>query len=575
MKRVAVPALLLACVTAVVAQPYDSRTSGPSETLLRAMRDEMGRTLEHLRLDDLPKPYFLAYTALETHRLELQGTFGALERPVEADSRQIQVEVRTGSREFDDTHFVGSHGQMYRPVTGALPVEDDYDALRAELWELTDRSYKAALERLARKTVYRESNNILDVLPDLSEDPVHSSVETLATGPFDRETWEQAIRDVSAVFRNFPAVQSSSVDLLWRAQHVYFVDSEGRSYVKPGHWFELRMKGSAQAADGMIQSDSRQMVWSALDRVPPVDVLKAEAAQLARDLTALADAPKVTTYLGPVLLEGQAAGEFFNQLLASGVANPREVWVEQQWSAQHYKTGALTKRLGLRVIAPIFDVVDDPTRAEFRGQPLIGHYKIDEQGIPAQRVQLVERGILRDLLMSRSPTQERKLSNGHGRGGFFAPATAVIGNLFVTPATTMSFEKMKRRLREEAKAFGLDHGILIRRIAEERRRSPDDLLAAPVLVYEVDVETGEERLVRDAVFSAVTLRALRDIVAASNEQHVYNLAKPGPFASSATSRASIVHPSVLLSEMELVETERKPSKPPYLKHPFFDSAAKD
>jgi predicted Zn-dependent protease len=575
MKRLAVVALLVACVSAVGAQPHDSGMGGPSETLLRAMQDEMERTLEHLRLENLSEPYFLAYTVLETQRLELQGNFGALERPLEASSRRIQVEVRTGSREFDDRHFVGSQGQTYRPMTGMLPVEDDYDALRAGLWALTDKSYKAALERLARKTVYRESNNIVDVLPDLSEDPVRSSVETLAAGPFERETWEPHIRDVSAVFRNFPAIQSSSVDLHWRAQHVYFVDSEGRSYVKPGHWFELRMKAAAQAADGMILSDDRQMVWSAHDHVPPVDALKAAAEQLARDLTALADAPKIATYLGPVLLEGQAAGEFFSQLLASGVANPREVWVEQKWSRQHYKTGALTKRLGLRVIAPIFDVVDDPTRAEFRGRPLTGHYKIDEQGIPAQRVQLVERGILRDLLMSRSPTQERKLSNGHGRGGFFAPATAMIGSLFVTPATTMSFEAMKRRLREEAKAFGLGHGILIRRITEERKRSRDDLLAPPVLVYEVDVETGEERLVRDAVFSAVTLRALRDIVAASNEQHVYNLAKPGPFASSATSRASIVHPSVLLAEMELVETERKPSKPPYLKHPFFDTAAKN
>lgn len=575
MKRLALAALLLGCVSAAVAQPYDSRTSGPSETLLRAMRDEMGRTLEHLRLEDLPGPYFVAYTVLETHRLELQGTFGALERPVEASSRRIQVEVRVGSREFDDSHFVGSQGQTYRPVTGVLPVEDGYDALRAEIWALTDKAYKSALERLTNKTIYRESNNIQDVLPDLSEDPVHSSVETVPTGPFERETLERHLRDISAVFRSFPAVQSSSVDALWRAQHVYFVDSEGRSYVKPGHWFEVRMKAAAQAADGMVQSDDRQMVWSSLDHVPPVNELKAAAEQLARDVTNLAEAAKIETYLGPVLLEGRAAGEFFSQLLASGVANPREVWVEHKWAARHYRTGALTKRLGLRVIAPMFDVVDDPTRADFKGRPLTGHYKIDEQGIPAQRVQLVERGILRDLLMSRSPTRERKLSNGHGRGGFFAPATAVIGNLFITPASTMSIEKMKRRLREEAKSFGLSHGILIRRIAEERNRSPDDLLARPVLVYEVDVETGEERLVRDAVFNAVTLRALRDIVAASNKQHVYNLAKPGAYASSATSRASIVHPSVLLSEMELVETEQKPSKPPYLKHPYFDTAVQN
>ena len=94
------------------------------------------------------------------------------------------------------------------------------------------------------------------------------------------------------------------------------------------------------------------------------------------------------------------------------------------------------------------------------------------------------------------------------------------------------------------------------------------MLSAPVLVYQVDVGTGEEELVRDARFSAVTMRALRDIIAASSEQHIINFGKPGPYRGGPT-RASIVHPSVLLSEMELTETERKPSKPPYMEHPFF------
>jgi len=415
----------------------------------------------------------------------------------------------------------------------------------------------------------------LEVMPDLSEDPVTTSRETLASGALDRAVWDDDIRSISAVFRDYPAVQASSVDLALRAQHIYFVDSQERSYVKPGHWFELRLKGETQAEDGMRQTDDRQLLWRSLEHIPPLDELKTEAATLARQLTDLAQAPKLETYLGPVLLEGQAAGEFFSQLLAGGLANPREIWVEQKWSEKYYKTGALTGRLGLRVIAPIFDVVDDPSQKEFEGHPLVGHYEIDEQGIPAQRVELVKQGILEDLLMSRSPVKQRKLSNGHGRGGFSAPATATIGTLFVTPSTTTSLEKMKRRLRKEAQAFGLDHGILIRRIKEERRRSETELLSEPVLVYEVDVASGEETLVRDAKFNDVTLRALRDIIAASNTQHVYNLAKPGPFRSSATSRSSLVHPSVLLSEMELVQTEDKPSKPPYLLHPFFDREAAD
>ncbi len=571
MTRLAAAVLGLLAWSAAGAEPYDSGGGGPSELLFRAIGDELKRTVERLRVEDLAEPYFVSYSVLESHTLELQGSFGALEGPRETWTRRLEVALRSGSREFDDSHFVGGR-ERYRSLIALLPVEDDYDALRGEIWTLTDRAYKRALELLARKTVYKESNNIRDEIPDLAEDPVESSREAVATAPFDRAAWEQRVREISAVFRRFPDVQSSYVDLVWSAQHLYLVDSEGRSFVKPVHAFEIRLRGKAQAEDGMVQSGNCELWWASLSEVPPVEDLNAAAARLAEDLTALARAPQIETYLGPVLLEGQAAGEFFNQVLDSGLSNPRKIWVEQPWAEPYYESGALTGRLGQRVIAPLFDVVDDPTRTEFEDQPLIGHYKIDSQGIPARRVKLVERGILKDLLMSRSPARKRKLSNGHARGGFSTPAAAGIGNLFVTPSTTTSLEKMKRRLRSEAEAFGLDHGILIRRITQESDQEDDELLSAPVLVYEVDVATGKERLVRDARFHSVTLRALRDILAASDRKHVYNLAKEGPFRSSSAFRASIVHPSVLLSEMELTRTERKPSRLPYLSHPSFDSA---
>ncbi len=565
--------LLLVAGGGALAQPHDSGRSGPSETLLRALRDEMRRTVSRLQLGDLPAPYFVAYTVLETQRLSLEGEFGGLEEPRRGAMRQLQVELRAGSRQFDDSLFVDVQGGGMRPSTTPLPFEDDYDALRNEIWELTDQAYKAAVERLARKTVYRDSNNIRDAPPDLSEDPVQSSMETLPAGSVDAAFWERSVRDISGVFRRFPAVRTSGVGLNWREQHLYFVDSEGRSYVKPAHWFELTLRASAQAEDGRTQSDERQLLWQSPAHVPDIAELRAEAERLATEVTALAGAKRIETYLGPLLLEGQAAGELLSQLLANGLANPREIWAEQRWSEQSYKRGALTTRLGLRVISPLFDVIDDPTVAEFGGRPLTGHYRVDEQGIPARRVHLVERGILRDLLMSRSPAKQRAGSNGHGRGGFSAPAAAVIGNLFVEPSQSLSLDEMKARLREEARAFGLKRAILIRRVALEREREQEELLSAPVLVYEVDVDTGEETLVRDARFNAITLRALRDIVAASDERYVYNIAKPGPWRGSATLSSSIVHPSLLLSELELVPADDKPSKPPYLPHPFFAGAA--
>jgi predicted Zn-dependent protease len=575
-RRLALALLFVAatCLPAGAA-PHRSGKDGVSEVLLKAMQDELDRTVKRLRLAGLAAPHFVAFTVLETHGLELRGNFGALERPQTSSTRRVQVEVRTGSAEFDDTHFVSRSARALRPITGRLPIEDDYDALRATMWQLADRAYKEAVERLAQKRVYAESNNIQELLPDLSDDPVHVSRETRAAETVDPAAWEEAVRAISGEFRKYPEILTSEVDLSWRAQHIYFVDSQGRSYVKPGNWFQLRMEADTQAADGMPQSDDREFLWRSLEHVPPTEALAAEAGALAREMTALAAAPKIETYLGPVLLEGQAAGEFFVQLLATGLANPREIWAQQDWVARNYPTGALTGRLGLRVIAPLFDVVDDPTLERFGDEPLIGHYKIDEEGIPAQRVNLVERGILRDLLMSRAPTKERTRSNGHGRGGFSAPAAANISTLLITPSETMPLDEMKRRLREEAGAFGLDHGILIRRIAEDRHRDAEELLSEPILVYEVDVASGEERLVRDAQFSAVTLRALRDVIAASDRQHVYNVAKKGAFRSSPTARSSIVHPSVLLSEMELVETDDKPSKRRYLPHPYFVEPAAD
>jgi len=325
----------------------------------------------------------------------------------------------------------------------------------------------------------------------------------------------------------------------------------------------------------MRQRDARQWVWPSLEAIPSVEKLRAHAAELAQDLTALAEAPVIETYLGPVLLEGQAAGEMLSQLLAAPLANPREIWVERDWHRRWYRSGALTGRLGLRVISPMIDAYDDPTRKSYRGQTLAGHYVVDEQGIPAQRVTLIEDGILRALLMDRSPTPAFDRSNGHGRGAMSAPASAAIGNLFIEASPTISATKLKRRLMREAREFGLPYGMLIRRIEQERMKDAESIIAEPVMVYRVDVESGEETLVRDVEFNAVTLRALRDIVAASSEQHVYNLAKPGPFRSSAAMLSSIVHPSLLLSEIELVKSESKPSRTPFLPHPFFvpDAAA--
>lgn len=563
MRFLLLPALLAA--SPVLAAPAGS-------PLMRALTDEMSRTVKRLEMESLGKPYFVSYTARDTRRLELESSFGALKNPHEYRSRRLKIDLRVGKPAFDNTHYVGKDYWRFSPFTGSLVRGDDYDAIRYGVWSLTDKAYKHALQKLAQKNAYKQNKLIKEEIPDLSKEKVRSSAVLPSDLPFDRALWEKRVRRLSAVFRRYPAVQDSQVNLYWTQVHTTFVDSEGRRIVKTDHDFEILMAAATQAPDGMRLSDVRRVIRQSIKDMPPFSSLETEAVLLAQQLTDLVEAPKwEKTYIGPVLFEGQAAGEFFNQLLARNVSFSREVWVENEHVKKEFHSGSFPSRLGLRVVSPLLSVTDDPTLKTFEGTPLIGHYGVDDEGIPAVKVPLVEKGILKDVLMSRSPVKERKRSNGHGRAAFNEFTTARIGNLVVEAHKTATIAQMRRELRKQARAYGLKYGLVVTRLGEEDDQEGDEKLAAPIVLRKVYVKNGRMELVRNASFTGVTLRALRDVVMASKKRDVYNYYQLGPYTySRGQVQASIVHPSVLISEMELKKSEKKPDRLPYLKHPSFN-----
>src|SRR5262249_58431810 len=93
----------------------------------------------------------------------------------------------------------------------------------------------------------------------------------------------------------------------------------------------------------------------------------------------------------------------------------------------------LAGKLGQRVAAPTLSLVDDPLLASGPGKaPLLGNYRVDDEGVPAQRVSLIEQGVLKSLLMSRTPRKQIARSNGHGRAPRFAGVRAHVGTLVLT-----------------------------------------------------------------------------------------------------------------------------------------------
>lgn len=572
------PAPALASVKAPPVEAVDAPLSLPGMDLglaktdpaFRALDDEIKRSMDRLRMEKLSKPYFVSATVQDNLRLEIEGSFGAVKDPNVSRSRQARVILRVGEPSFDNSNYVGKDYWQYGPFTEWAPFEDDYDALRAALWSAADQAYKHAVEKLSQKKAFKNAKNITEELPDLSTEPVRSLALKPQETPFEQERWEGVVRRVSEVFRKYPAVQSSSVNLYFTQRAERFADSEGRKSLMPADDYEIVMSASAQAKDGMKVVDRRRIIRQKLADLPSEEELKAQAVGLAEDVSALAQAPLAEPYIGPVLLEEQAAAEFFNQLLARHLSTPRSLWVEEERVKEQFKSGELADRLGLRVASPLLDVFDDPSREQYGGTPLIGRYAVDDEGLPARKVTLIEKGRLTDLLMSRTPVKERRRSNGHGRGTLREFPTARIGTLVVRAEKASPMHELRRELQKRALEFGQGYGLIVRRVAEEDDQEEGERLAAPVLVFKLDARTGKEELVRNAQFSGVTLRALRDVIAASDRSFVYNFYQLGPNKRNrGQTQASILCPSVLLSEMELRKTEKKPEKPPHLKHPFF------
>jgi predicted Zn-dependent protease len=547
-----------------VAQP------APADPVLDSLADELARSTAALDMGRLGKPYFISYQVHDGTTAFVSASFGSVVESYDTRSRLLKVGLRVGSPDFDNADFVPRDFWSYRPITQDLTQEDGYAALRFSAWSATDDAYKAALQRLAQKRAYRQARMIAERLPDLSTAPVRGIWKSLASAASERAAWEAETRRASALFRGYPAVQHSNVRVYCAADDVRVLDSEGRRSLRRDGDSALVVEASAQAPDGMELSDRRRVVAPDCAGLPRGAALDAEAAALARDLTALAGAPTLEAYVGPVLFEGQAAGEFFTQLLARNVGAPRAPWVEEDNVKDRFRAGELTDRLGLRVASPLLSVSDDPTVPDFEGTTLAGSYPFDDEGVPPERVELVKDGILVDLLMSRAAVKARSRSNGHGRASFGELVTARPGNLIIRSRRGLPAAKLKDELLRQAREFGLDYGLIVRRMSDESRQEEGDRLSPPILVYKAYVANGREELIRGMDFDNVTMRALRDVSAASQELRVYNTYQLGPYRDARGELAiGVVHPSVLVAEMELKKSEAKPARKPYLPHPFF------
>jgi TldD protein len=581
------PGCAAAVLISLTVAPFLQAADDP---VLKAMRDELQRSMT-LQFNSLEKPYYLEYLIEDGHRIQVSAVLDGIATVDKSDFRVPRVRLRIGSPQFDNSNYVGSRTGYSGRYGASCPLEDDYSSLRRFFWLATDQAYKSALEAISRKHAALKNVSISEELPDFSTAKPAKMVLDWKPVKLDPQPWIPKIKALSSVFLRFPELRGSAVEFSAVDGARRMVTSEGGELRLPEQETELKMQAMSQSKDGMTMRDS--IVYNALgfDALPSEAELKSAAEELAATVTALAAAPRADDYTGPVLFEGRAAAQILAELLGHNLALSRKPVTDPGGGGGGNAASELEGRLGSRVLPESFKVVDDPTLKTWKGHPLFGTMLVDEDGIEAKPLTLVEKGVLKSFLLTRQPVRGFASTNARARlQGGYGNSVAGITNLIVESNEAVAHAQLKAKLIDMLKQRDKPFGIMVRKMdfpstagnAEIRRlisgaaRSGGSRpVSLPLRVYRVYAD-GREELVRGLRFRALNVRSLKDIVAAGDDVNVFNYLENGQLfalagAGAETAETSVIAPSLLIDDLELVRLEDEQPKLPLVPAPELSS----
>lgn len=580
---VSVSGIAIAAALTCTAKADKDSDAWRQDPQLRAMADELNRS-KTLKLNDLDKPYFIQYSSDDAEQMAVSASLGGLIRSDRFHLRRPSAVVRVGSYAFDNTNSIYSAAER----AGLFPLDDDYQVMRTSLWQTTDALYKAATGQItAKRNALREISDP-DKTPDLAPAKTVHILNPAVTPELDQQAWERIARDVSSRFVSHPAVLNSSVRVQIISSTYRLVNSEGTIVRIPETLNEIQIRTSSKAADGQPVWNQEFFVAPQSSGFPKEQELGKAADRVASATEALTKAPLADDYTGPVLFEQEAAAQMMAEVLADAVTLRRKPLAPPGSNEKARMLDSVwISRTRSKVAPDWLSVVDDPLQETYRGKELAGYYRVDDEGVPAQRVQLIDKGTLRGFLSSRLPVRNVYGSNGHGRlpGGFGSEA-AVLGNLFVEAAQPVPEAQLKAKLIEKMKSAGLQYGFIIKRLDFPSTATLADLqsmavqlrnsgaartLDPPLLTYRLFPD-GREELVRGLRFREFSAKDLRDLDAASDQPYVFNYVNDGSSLNVADLRreattSSIVCPSLLLDSVELTRAENEAGAPPVVPPP--------
>jgi TldD protein len=558
--------LALAVMPRLFAAPAPDGTAAKPSPAFTAMRTELDRSMKALSAQD-PAAYYIGYTLTDSQRATVSGSNGALLQSDENRNRWLEVTVRTGSYELDDTHKVDGKQMPNGGPGSSAPLDDDPDVLRRAIWLETDKQYRAAAEALIKIKTGKEVKvqTTEGSAPDFSREKPQESIGPWVSFTLDRKPWEQKVRDYTSYFRQSAAVINSIVTFTALAENTMQLNSEGTQLQFGQIRYRLELFIQGKAGDGMDINRYYNFDWVNPSDAPDDKAVLAASAQLRKEMEGLVVSPLNDPTVGPALLTGRAAAVFFHEVFGHRAEGHRQKDVNEGQT--------FAKKVNEQILPEFLSIVDDPTMKKLGKQDLLGYYQFDDEGVIGQRVSLVDHGVLKNFEMSRSPLVGFPHSNGHGRRQLGAVPVSRQGNLIVESNKAVSNAELRAKLIELIKQQNKPYGLLIDDIAGgftfTGRGQPQAFQVEPLVVYKVFPDGRPDELVRGVDIVGTPLAALTKIVATGDTPEVFN-GYCG--AESGYVPVSAAAPAILTSELEVQKKQTSTDRPPILPPPAHDPA---
>jgi TldD protein len=538
--------------------------AAPPNPLLDTLASELDRNFRVLKEKADPPAYFISYEVTDMDSHVIGATLGDIASHEDSHRRYLDVGLRVGTPKLDNYHLIGGAAPQFTAAVG-VPVDGGTAALKQLAWIETDRAYRSAAERLIKiKTSQQVKVATLDKSDDFSPAPVATHVEPLEHPAFSNEVWTVRMRDVSAVFKSHPKILSSSSTIQVQTDERFFVNSEGTRLQHGRGFSRVIITASTRADDGMNLGNS--VIYDAVDasRLPSEGEMKAAAEKLAKEVEALLTAPVAEPYVGPAIFSGRASGVFFHEIFGHRIEGHRQ---KNESEGQTF-----TKSVGEQVLPTFLSVVFDPTVKRIAGVDLNGFFAYDDEGVKAEPVTAVDKGILKSFLMSRTPIDGFAASNGHGRRQPGYEVVSRQSNLIVKSDKTVPEAKLREMLLEEVRKNNKPYGLLFQDITSgvttTQRAGMQAFKVVPVIVYRIYADGRPDELIRGADMVGTPLASFNKILATSDRTEVFN-GYCG--AESGWVPVAVVSPALLVSEIEIEKMEKSQNRPPILPPPPMNS----